>query len=159
MDWMTAGLCDLVSVVSELIFVSVVTNPQVLLKTSDYRGIAMLKITLLLQCEPTFAVDTSNIRFLDGYSFLDEQHDASVLVTVTASGKKDLADQKFPFNQLRLPFVGALRLVFSEYLDKSLSSDENFIFALVEVLGGTINCNVGLLKSNKPLVEECKNGI
>ena len=58
-----------------------------------------------------------------------------------------------------MPFVGALRLVFSEYLDKSLSSDENFIFALVEVLGGTINCNVSLLQSDKPLAQECKNGV
>ena len=80
-------------------------------------------------------------------------------VRVTASAKKDLVDQKFLFDHIRLPFVGALRLVFSEYLDKTLSQDENFIFALVEVLGGTINCNVGLLKSKLPLVEECKNGI
>ena len=79
MEWRTAELCDMVSVVSELTFVSVVTNPQVLLKTSDYRGIAMLKIPSLQQCEPTFAVDTSNIKFIDGYSFLDEQHDAWVL--------------------------------------------------------------------------------
>ena len=78
-NWMTAELVDLVSVASELIFVSIVTNPQVLLKTSDYRGIVILKITSLLQCEPTFAVDTSSIRFLDAYSFLDEQYDASVL--------------------------------------------------------------------------------
>ena len=80
-------------------------------------------------------------------------------VRVTASAKKDLVDLQFLFNHVRLPFVGAMRLVFSEYLDKSLSSDENFIFALVEVLGSTINCNVSLLKSDKPLVEECKNGV
>ena len=48
-------------------------------------------------------------------------------VRVTASAKKDLVDQKFLFNHVRLPSVGALRLVFSEYLDKSLSSDENFV--------------------------------
>ena len=78
-NWHTAELVDLVSVASELIMVSIVTNPQVLLKTSDYCGIAIMKITSLLQSEPTFSVDTSSIRFLDAYTFLDEQYDASVL--------------------------------------------------------------------------------
>jgi hypothetical protein len=55
-------------------------------------------------------------------------------VRVTASAKKYLVDQKFLFDHMRRPFVGALRLVFSEYLDKALSQDENFLFALVEVL-------------------------
>ena len=61
MEMRTAEFCDLVSVVSELVFVSIVTNPQMLFKSSDYRGIAVLKITSLLTCEPVFAVDTSNI--------------------------------------------------------------------------------------------------
>ena len=83
-DWRhryaTAEFGDLTSVVSELIFVSIVSNPHMLFKSSDYRGITVLKITSLLTPEPVFAVDTSNIRFLDGYSFLDDaEHDASVL--------------------------------------------------------------------------------
>ena len=79
-DMRTADFGDLTSVVSELIFVSIVSNPQMLFKSSDYRGIPVLKITSLLTPEPVFAVDTSNISFLDGYSFLDDaEHDASVL--------------------------------------------------------------------------------
>jgi hypothetical protein len=241
-DMRTASFGDLTSVVSELIFVSIVSNPQMLLKSSDYRGIAVLKVTSLLTSEPVFAVDTSHISFLDGYSFLDDnEHDASVLdphqvnclslynqlefsmllqnfcketqrpsshvlsfvmveilrlyhpniiskmlqntncfestivqslnmykeklsefeskVRVTASAKKDLVDSKFLFEHIRLPFVGALRLIFSEYLDKSQSQDENYILGLVEVLGGDVNFNVGLLRSNVPLMEECKQGI
>ena len=241
-DMRTASFGDLTSVVSELIFVSIVSNPQMLLKSSDYRGIAVLKVTSLLTSEPVFAVDTSQISFLDGYSFLDDaEHDASVLdphqvnclslynqlefsmllqnfcketqrpsahvlsfvmveilrlynpnmickmlqntncfesiivqslnmykeklsefeskVRVAASAKKDLVNPKFLFDHIRLPFVGALRLIFSEYLDKSQSQDENYILALVKVLGGTVNFNVGLLRSNVPLIEECKQGI
>ena len=61
---------------------------------------------------------------------------------ITASAKKDLVDMKFSFQHVRLPFVAALRIVFSEFSDKSLSNDKNFLYTLVEVLGGTINCNV-----------------
>ena len=79
-DMRTAEFGDLASVVSELIFVSIVSNPQMLFKSSDYQGIAVLKITSFFTPEPVFVVDTLNIRFLDGYSFLDDaEHDASVL--------------------------------------------------------------------------------
>ena len=66
-NWQTAELVDLVSIASELIMVSIVSNPHVLLKTSDYYGVALMKITSLLQCEPTFSVGQSSIRFLDAW--------------------------------------------------------------------------------------------
>ena len=238
----TASFTDVASVVSELIFMSIIANPSIILKTTDYRGIAVLKITSLLNDEPVFSIDTSQIRFLDGYSFLDEsERDVSRLdphqtnclylyeqlefcnllqsfakdlgrpaphvlafvmtevlrlyhpnmiprmlknshcfentinqslnnyreklaefeskICVTSSAKKDLVENKFLFEHVRLPFVASLRLVFSEYLDKSQSSDENFILSLVEVLGGDCNFNIALLRSNLPLLEDCKQGI
>ena len=78
-NWQTAELSDLISIASELIMVGIVTSPHILLKPSDYCGIAVMKMTPLLQCEPTFSVDRTSIRFLDSYSFLDEQFDLSVL--------------------------------------------------------------------------------
>ena len=78
-NWQTAELSDLISIASELLMVSIGTSPHILLKPSDYRGIAVMKMTSLLQCEPTFSVDRTSIRFLDLYSFLDEHFDLSVL--------------------------------------------------------------------------------
>ena len=241
LDWQTANISEIVNIATCLVMVSIVNNPQIVLKNSDFRGIAVMKIMSLLRKDPCFVIDRTSIMFMDSYDLLDEHFDLTVLDTyqqdcitlyhnleysnkiisfceesskdvkivlsfvmteilrlynsrmiskmlshascfesiitqsinafkekivefdnkqrVNRNAKKDLLDQKFIFEHVKLPFVASFRMVFSEFLDGSVLTDENYLQCLVEVLGGTINCNVNILKSNQSLLKDCKQGI
>ena len=240
-DWPNAHIDEIVYISTCLVFVSIVTNPHIILQNNDFRGVAVIKIMSLLRKDPCFAIDRSSISFMDSYDLLDEHFDLSVLdayqqecitlynnleysnkiisfceesgqdvktvlsfimteiirlyqsrmiskmlshascfesiITqsinafkervvefenkqrVHRNAKKDLLDMKFIFEHVKLPFVATFRIVFSEFLDNSVLTDENYLHSLVEVLGGSVNSNVNILKSSQPLLKTCKTGI
>ena len=240
-DWPTAHIDEIVYISTCLVFVSIVTNPHIILQNNDFRGVAVMKIMSLLRKDPIFAIDRSSISFMDSFDMLDENFDLTVLdpyqqecITlyhnleysnkiisfceesgqdvktvlsfimteiirlyqsrmiakmlnhascfesiinqslnafkerivefenkqrVHRNAKKDLLDMKFIFEHVKLPFVATFRMVFSEFLDSSVLTDENYLHSLVEVLGGSINCNVNILKSSQSLLKTCKTGI
>ena len=240
-DWPNANIDEIVNISTCLVMVSIVTNPHIILKNSDFRGVAVMKIMSLLRKDPCFTIDRTSIMFMDSYDLLDEHFDLTVLDTyqqecitlyhnleysnkiisfceesgqdvktvlsfimteilrlyqsrmiskmlshascfesiitqsinafkekivefenkqrVNRNAKKDLLDQKFIFEHVKLPFVATFRMVFSEFLDGSVLTDENYLHSLVEVLGGSINCNVNILKSSQSLLKTCKTGI
>ena len=81
MDLQTAEISEIVSKSTCLVMVSIVTNPHMLLKNSDYHGIALMKIMSLLRKDPSFVIDRSCILFMYSYNLLDEHFDLTVLDT------------------------------------------------------------------------------
>ena len=81
LDWQNAKISEIVNISTCLVMVSIVTNPHIVLKNSDYRGIAVMKIMSLLRKDPSFVIDRSSILFMDSYDLLDEHFDLTVLDT------------------------------------------------------------------------------
>ena len=81
LDWQNAEVSEIVHISTCLVMVSIITNPHVVLKTSDFRGIAVMKIMSLLRKDPSFVIDRSSISFMDSYDLLDEHFDLTVLDT------------------------------------------------------------------------------